>query len=61
VRVMRAGRCFTVGVAPDGEGLVSPAGAGLLAETADRLGLTRESRARWRGSASGGAGTIPAG
>ena len=39
---MRAGRCFTVGVAPDGEGLVSPAGAGRLAETADRLGLTRE-------------------
>src|SRR5512132_1003559 len=39
---MRGGRCFTVGVAPDGEGLVSHAGAALLAETADRLGLTRE-------------------
>ena len=42
MRVMREGRCFTVGVAPDGEGLVSHAGAGRLAETADRLGLTRE-------------------
>ena len=42
MRVMRGGRCFTVGVAPDGEGLVSHAGAALLAETADRLGLTRE-------------------
>src|SRR5213592_2933833 len=39
---MREGRCFTVGVAPDGDGLVSHAGAALLAETADRLGLTRE-------------------
>jgi hypothetical protein len=38
---MREGRCFTVDVAPDGEGLVSHAGAALLAETADRVGLTR--------------------
>jgi Transposase DDE domain group 1 len=42
LRVMREGRRFTVGVAPDGEGLVSHAGAALLAETADRLGLTQE-------------------
>src|SRR3954454_24673921 len=39
---MREGRCFTVDVAPDGAGLVSHAGAALLAEVADRTGLTRE-------------------
>src|SRR5215213_597950 len=39
---MRDGRSFTVGVAPDGVGLVSHAGAALLAEVADRSGLTRE-------------------
>src|SRR6516225_6970864 len=39
---MREGRSFTVDVAPDGAGLVSHAGAALLAETADRVGLTRE-------------------
>src|SRR5947209_6378220 len=39
---MREGRFFTVGVAPDGAGLGSHAGAALLAETADRVGLTRE-------------------
>src|SRR4051794_29303721 len=38
---MREGRSFTVGVAPDGAGLVSHAGAALLAETAERVGLTR--------------------
>ena len=42
--VMRGGRSFTVDVAPDGEGLVSHAGAALLAEVADRVGLTRELR-----------------
>jgi hypothetical protein len=42
LRVMRDGRSFTVDVAPDGDGLVSHAGAALLAETADRVGLTRE-------------------
>src|SRR4051794_1836340 len=40
LRVLRDGRRFTVDVASDGEGLVSHAGAGLLAEAADRLGLT---------------------
>src|SRR4051795_2522371 len=39
---MRDGRSFTVGVAPDGAGLVSHAGAALVAEVADRTGLTRE-------------------
>src|SRR5215210_8314817 len=38
---MRGGRSFTVDVAPDGAGLVSHAGAALLAEVADRVGLTR--------------------
>ena len=41
MRVQRDGRRFTVEVASDGEGLVSHAGAGLVAEAADRLGLTR--------------------
>jgi DDE family transposase len=40
LRVQRDGRSFTVDVAPDGDGLVSHAGAALLAEVADRLGLT---------------------
>jgi hypothetical protein len=40
LRVQRDGRRFTVEVASDGAGLVSHAGAGLLAEAADRLGLT---------------------
>jgi hypothetical protein len=38
--VQRDGRRFTVDVTADGDGLVSHAGAGLLAEAADRLGLT---------------------
>jgi Transposase DDE domain group 1 len=38
--VQRDGRRFTVDVVPDGDGLVSHAGAGLLAEAADRLWLT---------------------
>jgi hypothetical protein len=42
LKVQRDGRRFTVEVTPDGEGLVSHAGAALLAEAADRLGLTRE-------------------
>src|SRR5205807_4401357 len=37
----RDGRSFTVDVTADGEGLVSHAGAALLGEAADRLGLTR--------------------
>ena len=41
LRVQRDGRSFTVEVTPDGEGVVSHAGAALLAEAADRLGLTR--------------------
>jgi Transposase DDE domain group 1 len=41
LRVTRDGRRFTVDVVADGEGLVSHAGAGLLGEAADRVGLTR--------------------
>jgi hypothetical protein len=41
LKVQRDGRRFTVEVASDGDGLVSHAGAALLAETADRLGLTK--------------------
>jgi hypothetical protein len=41
LRVQRDGRGFTIEVSSDGEGLVSHAGAALLAETADRVGLTR--------------------
>lgn len=40
MKVTREGRSFTLDVAADGEGLVSHAGAGLLAESADRVGLT---------------------
>ena len=40
MRVQRNGRRFTVDVVPDGDGLVSHAGAALLVEAADRLGLT---------------------
>jgi DDE family transposase len=41
LRVTHEGRSFTVDVTADGEGLVSHAGAALLAETGDRVGLTR--------------------
>jgi hypothetical protein len=40
LKVQRDSRRFTVDVVPDGDGLVSHAGAALLAEAADRLGLT---------------------
>jgi hypothetical protein len=40
LKVQRNGRDFTVDVVADGHGVVSHAGAALVAETADRLGLT---------------------
>jgi len=40
LRVKRGGRSVKVEVRADGEGLVSHAGAALIAETADRLGFT---------------------
>ena len=41
MRVMRDGRPVTVEVTADGAGLVSHAGSALLAQAADKLGLTR--------------------
>jgi Transposase DDE domain group 1 len=41
LKVTRAGRRITVEVTPDGEGLVSHAGSALLAQVADKTGLTR--------------------
>ena len=41
MKVRRDGRDFTVDVTADGEGLVSHAGSALLAQAADRTGLTR--------------------
>ena len=49
MRVTRGERYFTVDVAPDGDGLVSHAGAALLAEAADRVGLTGELSAALEG------------
>jgi hypothetical protein len=40
LKVTRDGRCFTVDVVSDGEGLVSHAGSALLARVADKTGLT---------------------
>ena len=40
MRVQRDGRSFTVEVTADGEGLVSRAGSALVAQVADKLGLT---------------------
>jgi hypothetical protein len=41
LKVQRDGRNFTVEVTADGEGLVSHAGSALLAQVADKMGLTR--------------------
>ncbi len=41
MKVTHAGRRITVEVTPDGEGLVSHAGTALLAQVADKVGLTR--------------------
>lgn len=41
MRVQRDGRSFTVEVTSDGDGLVSHAGSALLAQIADKTGLTR--------------------
>ena len=41
MRVQRDGRNFTVEVTADGEGLVSHAGSALIAQVADKSGLTR--------------------
>jgi len=41
LKVMHAGRQITVNVTADGDGLVSHAGSALLAQVADKTGLTR--------------------
>ena len=41
MKVQRDGRDFTVEVTADGEGLVSHAGSALLAQVAEKTGLTR--------------------
>jgi hypothetical protein len=41
LRVLRDRRDFTVEVTADGQGLVSHAGSALLAQVADKAGLTR--------------------
>jgi len=41
LKVTRAGRQITVNVTADGDGLVSPAGSALLAQVADKTGVTR--------------------
>jgi len=46
LKVMRDGRSVTVEVTADGAGLVSHAGSALLAQVADKLGLTRTLSAR---------------
>ena len=46
---MRGERSFTVEVAADGEGLVSRAGAALVAQVGDKLGLTRALSVRLAG------------
>jgi hypothetical protein len=51
--VMRDGRPVTVEVRSDGAGLVSHAGTALVAQVADRLGLTGRYRRGWPGSSSG--------
>lgn len=40
MKVQRDGRSFTVDVTADGEGVVSHAGAALIAAAADEIGLT---------------------
>jgi Transposase DDE domain group 1 len=49
LRVMRDGRSVTVEVTADGVGLVSHAGAVLLSQAADKVGLTRALSARLAG------------
>jgi predicted lysophospholipase L1 biosynthesis ABC-type transport system permease subunit len=49
LRVQRDGRGFTVEVSADGDGLVSHAGSALLAQVADKTGLSRALSAELRG------------
>ena len=49
VKVMRDGRSVTVEVTSDGAGLVSHAGSALVAQVADKVGLTQALSARLAG------------
>lgn len=49
MKVMRDGRSVTVEVTADGSGLVSHAGAALLGQVADKVGLTSALSARLAG------------
>ena len=49
---MRDGRPVTVEVTSDGAGLVSHAGTALVAQVADKVGLTERCRRGWLGSSS---------
>jgi hypothetical protein len=61
VKVMRDGRLITVEVTADGGGLVSHAGTALLAQVADKIGLTRALSTRLGCSSSGVVVTIQGG
>ena len=50
---MRDGRPVTVEVTSDGAGLVSHAGTALVAQVADKVGLTQALSLRLAGSSSG--------
>ena len=56
MRVQRDGRNVTVEVTADGDGLVSHAGSALLAQIADKSGLTQALSCAWRASSSAGLG-----
>ena len=61
MKVQRDGRQVTVDVRSDGDGLVSHAGAALLVEAADRLGLTHALSMGLAGCASAAAAMTRAG
>jgi hypothetical protein len=61
LKVQRDGRQSKVEVVADRDGVVSHAGAALLAEAADRLGLSGSWRDASAACASAAAGTIPGG
>jgi hypothetical protein len=59
LKVQRDGRGFTVDVTAEGDGLVSHAGSALLAQVADKVGLTGALSARLEGMRERRAGHDP--
>ena len=59
MKVQRDGRSFTVDVTADGEGLVSHAGSALLAQVADKTGLSTALSAGLAGTRRRGGGHDP--